>query len=160
MTRTPEHEKEAEAAIGAALSLIRATPNYAPVADALELLRKQGYLTFNATLPDRATTDWQGHIVVGPEAAFASVVGLAETLVHEQFHRTQPVYAKTLSFWGGVFTQSSVWERLERPAYRAAYDFLSAVENYSPTHAEVARQEKRAVKQSFQANYNAPLFPI
>jgi hypothetical protein len=123
-----------------------------------------GQLRFDPTLSDRAVTDWRGHITVGSEPMTGCLVGLAETLVHEQFHRTQPAYAKTLSFWGGIITQTPVWRRLEMPAYRAAYAFLIAMEQYAVESERSdwireAQQERFAVLHAFQALYGIPLFP-
>ncbi|MDX1934618.1 MAG: hypothetical protein SFU56_18620 [Capsulimonadales bacterium] len=141
-----------------AIALIAEVPGYAAVAGELRTLRTGGRLRIDLTLRDRAVTDFLGRITVGPEAIRDDRVGLAATLVHERFHRTQPVFAKTLSFWGGVFTRTPVWRRLEEPAYRASLDFLRVLEDWARDSgrivlAEAARREQAVVGTAFRTFY-------
>jgi hypothetical protein len=154
----PYEKAAVEQVFQAAFDLILRVPGYPHTGKILTALYQAGDIRFDSTLEDRATTDWRGIITVGPEAVDSGRVGLAETLVHEQFHRTQPVYTKTISFWSGIATKTPVWRRLELPAYRAALDFLKALEVYAqqqqdPELVAEAQREQFAVTASFRAFY-------
>lgn len=140
--------------VEAAIDLIAATPGYGEVAEDLRRLLDRGKIRHEASLQDRAHAGLTGTITLGPEALEASALGLAETLVHEHFHlRRQSHFAKTASFWRGVWTRTSVMRAYEQPAYAAALAFLQAVERAFPEQAEEARHEQVAVAAAFAASY-------
>jgi hypothetical protein len=137
-----------------ALDLIAATPGYQTVARDLEWLARRGRIRFVPTLTDRAHAGLLGAITLGPEALAGSALSLAETLVHEHYHlRRQSHFAKTASFWQGVFTQTPVMARYERPAYQTALDFLHAVARAFPDLADEAQGEATAVMETYAAHY-------
>ncbi len=145
---------EAQAQISAAIDLIAATPCYEAVAHDLARLLQRQRIHFAPTLADRAHAGLTGRIHLGPEPLAGSVLSLAETLVHEHFHlRRQSHFAKTTSFWAGVFTRTPVMARYERPAYDAALRFLHALAQAHPALAEEAAAEAYAVKSTFDACY-------
>ena len=139
-----------------AIALIARVPGYEGVAAELSELRVRGRLRV-ANISDRGQASVWGTITLGPEAFEGGAVGLAETLVHERFHLTQFPLAKTASFWGGVFTGTPVWCRLERPAYRAALAFLDALAAARPELADECFSESEAVRASFSAHYGEAL---
>ena len=139
-----------------ALALIGSVPGYEAVAAQLAGLRARGRLRVEE-ISDRGTASVWGVITLGPEAFEGGLVGLAETLVHERFHLTQFPLARTVSFWGGVLTWTPVWRRLERPAYRAALDFLAALAAARPELAEECSSEAESVRAAFLAHYGAAL---
>ncbi|WP_309719214.1 hypothetical protein [Armatimonas sp.] len=134
-----------------AIALIARVPGYAPIAQ--NLARRT--VRYVPTLEDRGQATLLGVILIGPEALQGSLVGLAETLVHEEFHTRQNHFLKTYSFWSGVFTRTPVMARYERPAYQAALDFLSALAAVSPEHSDEALAEYDMVQASFSAFYGA-----
>ena len=139
-----------------ALALIASVPGYDGVAAELSELRARGKLRV-ANISDRGQASVWGTITLGPEAFEGGAVGLAETLVHERFHLTQFPLSKTVSFWSGVFTRTPVWRRLERPAYRAALEFLGALAAARPELADECFTEAEAVRASFLAHYGEAL---
>jgi hypothetical protein len=143
-----------QALLEAALALIERTPGYAEAGAELRSLAARGRIVLLAGMEDRAHTGLTGRIYLGPEPfAEGSALGLAETLIHERFHLHQVPLLKTASFWAGVFTGTPVMRRYEAPAYRAALDFLEAVEAAFPELAAEARREQAAVRAVFAANY-------
>jgi hypothetical protein len=146
----------AEARIVEALALIGSLPGYEDVAAHLEDLRAKGKIRVEE-IADRGTASVWGVITLGPEALTGGAVGLAETLVHERFHLTQAPLAKTASFWGGVFTGTPVWRRLERPAYNAAVEFLDALAVARPELSDECSSEAESVRAAFLAHYGEPL---
>jgi hypothetical protein len=143
-----------------ALALIARVPGYAPVAEQLQRLRDRGAIRILPGLADRAHAGLLGSITLGPEPFQDGVLSLAETLVHEAFHLRQNPLEKTASFWLGVVTGAPVMRRYERPAYRAAADFLRAVAAHLPELADEAARERFAVEQVFRTEYGAELVPI
>lgn len=133
-----------------ALQLIAATPGYEMAARELAQLAKMGRLYFDASLEDRAKTGLLKTITIGPESAASSPLSLAQTLVHEQFHLHQNPLLKTVSFWSGVATGSPVMARYERPAYRAAWEFLEAAARVHPHLAAEAHAEQNAISLVFE----------
>jgi hypothetical protein len=146
------------AALDAALHLIRATPGYIEVAVDLAQLASEGGLRVHHGLQDRAHAGLLGTITLGPEAAQASPLSLAETLIHEHYHlRHQHPLQKTVSFWTGVLSHTPVMRRYEQPAYQAALDFLAAVKLAHPHLAQEAAAEQDAVRQVFSLSYGGAL---
>jgi hypothetical protein len=139
------------------IQLIRSTPGYTGVGVHLTQLASQGRIRVNLDLPDRAQAGLLGTITLGPEAAEADVVSLAQTLVHEAHHLRQNPLLKTASFWRGIVTRTPLMRRYEQPAYQAAIDFLEAVKRAHPHLAEEAAQEQAAVRQVFAADFYAAL---
>jgi hypothetical protein len=140
-----------EERIAEAVALIGRTPGYEGVAQ--NLLRRT--IRYIPTLEDRGQATLTGVILIGPEALLGSLVGLAETLVHEEFHTRQSHFLKTHSFWSGVFTRTPVMARYERPAYQAALDFLTALAAAFPEYADEALAEYQMVQASYSAFYGA-----
>lgn len=138
-----------------AIALIARVPGYAAVAG--ELARCE--IRYLPTLLDRGQATLTGAILLGPEAWEAGPVGLAETLVHEHYHTRQNPFAKTPSFWLGVFTRTPVMARYERPAYQAASTFLETLAAELPEHTDEARREIEAVRLSYESLYRLPLWP-
>lgn len=147
----PEAQISPEARIAEAIALIASVPGYAPVAERLQ----RRAIRFVPDLLDRGEARLDGVILIGPEALFAGPIGLAETLVHEEFHTRQSPLLKTHSFWSGVFTRTPVMARYERPAYEAAARFLEALALARPEHAEEARAEAELVRSSYTTFYGA-----
>ncbi len=136
-----------------AIALIARVPGYAEVAQNLS----RRTVRFVPTLIDRGQVTLMGVILIGLEALEGSLVGLAETLVHEEFHTRQRHLLKTHSFWSGVFTRTPVMARYERPAYKAALEFLLALASTFPEHSKEAHVESEAVRASYAANYRLAL---
>ncbi|WP_395090086.1 hypothetical protein [Armatimonas sp.] len=132
-----------------AIALIACVPGYEAIAQ--NLTRRT--VRYVPELSDRGQATLTGVILIGPEALLGSVVGLAETLVHEEFHTRQNHLLKTHSFWSGVFTRTPVMARYERPAYQAALDFLAVLAVSHPEHAGEAHAEAEAVQSSYTALY-------
>lgn len=136
--------------LAAAIGLIESVPGYEAVAAHL----RQCTIRYVPTLEDRGeVTRFSGVVLIGPEALQSGLVGLAETLVHEEYHTRQHPLCKTHSFWSGVFTRTDVMARYERPAYRAAANFLEALARAHPEHADEARAEAEVVRASYTAFY-------
>lgn len=152
----PEYSRD-EAKLRDALRLIAATPGYDGVAKKLAVLAFRGRIRFHHSLEDRAHAGLLGTITLGPEALESGVLSLAQTLVHEHFHLRQNPFLKTVSFWGGVVSRTPVMRRYERPAYRAAFDFLETVKAAFPHLAEEARAEQTAIQQVFAACFGGEL---
>ncbi len=152
---SPTVPQNVEAAIREAIALIRATPGYADQADTLSHLLEAGKIRYVGTLEDRAHAGLLGTITLGPEpfAAGATVLGLAETLVHELFHLGQNPLEKTASYWTGVFTRTDSMVRYERPAYTAALEFLQTYKNRNPADAPSVDEEIVAVQSTFLSAY-------
>ena len=130
---------------------------YAPVAETLTRWLDAGRIVYVPTLVDRAHAGLTGRITLGPEALSGSLLGLAETLVHEWWHIARQVpLEKTASFWLGVATGTPTMARYERPAYRAALEFLTAAASL-PDLAEDAVREADAVRATFATEYRVPL---
>ena len=144
-------EADAVVVIEAAIALIASVPGYEGVGESL-VRRRVSYVP---TLEDRGQATLTGVILIGPEALEGSLVGLAETLVHEEFHTRQNPFLKTHSFWSGVFTQTPVMARYERPAYGAAISFLEALARSQPALAQEALSEAELVRASYTALYGA-----
>ncbi|WP_309688567.1 hypothetical protein [Armatimonas sp.] len=132
-----------------AIALIARVPGYKAIAR--NLTRRT--VRYVPTLIDRGQATLMGVILIGPEALLGGVVGLAETLVHEEFHTRQNHLLKTHSFWSGVFTRTPVMARYERPAYQAALDFLAVLAATCPEYASEALAEADAVRTSYTAFY-------
>jgi hypothetical protein len=146
------------AALPEALRLIRATRGYADLGVDLAQLVSQNRVRVNLALEDRAQAGLLGTITLGPEAAQAGALSLAQTLVHEHFHlRRQHPLQKTVSFWSGVLSRSSVMRRYEQPAYQAAWDFLEAVKAAQPHLAQEAEAEQAAIRQVFEMSFGGTL---
>jgi hypothetical protein len=142
----------------AAISLVSATPGYDTVGKDLSNLYDRGKLEFVPTLEDRGQATLGGRLLIGPEAVYDGLVSLAETLVHEHWHlRHQLPLEKTASFWAGFVTGKHVMRRYEMPAYKAALQFLAAVEATFPHFAEEARAEQNSIHASFAQFYGGPL---
>lgn len=141
--------------VAGAIALIAKVPGYASVAE--ELARCK--IRYIPTLLDRGQATLAGTILLGPEAWEAGPVGLAETLVHEHYHTRQNPFAKTPSFWMGVFTRTPVMARYERPAYQAATTFLERLAETLPEHTREAEDEAEAVRLSYESLYRLPLWP-
>jgi hypothetical protein len=144
---------EQEARLREAILLIGRTPGYAETARELAELLARGKIRFVPTLEDRGQATLTGVILLGPEPFQEGTLGLAETLVHEAYHRHQFPLLKTASFWSGVVTGTPVMRRYERPAYEAALRFLEAVETAFPEWAAEARQERALVAATFAQVY-------
>jgi hypothetical protein len=140
-----------------AVELVARTPGYESEASELADLLRRGRLRYAPELEDRALVTLTGVIKLGPEALDGSLVGLAETLVHERYHLHQPHLHKTASFWAGVATRTPVMRRYERPAYLAGLRFLQAVERAFPHLAETARGEQEDVAATFYAVFRVAL---
>ena len=147
------------ALISQAIALVGATPGYAPVAQELAQLLADGKIRYHDALDDRAHTGLMGSITLGPEPFTdgGTVLGLAETLVHERFHLHQNPLQKTASFWAGVVTHSDAMIRYERPAYQAAQAFLEAYRAAHPQDADLADGELYAVRSTFENAYGEVL---
>lgn len=137
--------------IAEAIALIARVPGYEAIARNLTRCT----VRYVPELGDRGQATLTGVILIGPEALFGGMVGLAETLVHEEFHTRQNHLLKTHSFWSGVFTRTPVMARYERPAYQAALDFLAALAATCSEHASEALAEADAVRASYTAFYGA-----
>jgi hypothetical protein len=146
-----------EQAIPAAIQLIGQVPGYAAVAQELADLLARGRIRYVPELPDRGQATLNGTILLGPEPFTGSIVGLAETLVHENFHRHQFPLLKTASFWAGVATRTPIMQRYERPAYEAALQFLKALTVARPEYAAEVAAERAAIIAQFAAEYGAYL---
>lgn len=144
-------------ALDEALRLIRTTPGYVKIAVELAQLHSEGRIRVNPELEDRAQAGLLGTITLGPEAAGASPLSLAQTLVHEHYHLHQNPLLKTASFWAGVVTRTPTMQRYEQPAYQAAMNFLDAVKQAHPHLTNEAGAEQNAIKQVFESGYNTPL---
>ena len=141
-----------------AIAIVRTTRGYEKVAQDLAQLASENRIRFDARLEDRAQAGLTGTITLGEEAASSSALSLAQTLVHEHFHlRKQNPLLKTVSFWRGVATRTPVMARYEKPAYRAAWDFLEMVARSQPLLANEARAEQSAIAQVFQSGFSEPL---
>ncbi len=140
-----------------ALQLLAATPGYEKTARELQQLAQSGHLRFDASLQDRAQAGLLKTITIGPEAMASSPLSLAQTLVHEQFHLHQNPLLKTVSFWSGIGTRTPVMARYERPAYRAAWDFLEAAKSAHPHLASEARSEQNAIRIVFENDFKQNL---
>lgn len=139
-----------DARLDEAITLIATVPGYEAVAAHL----RRCTIRYIPTLEDRGqVTRFTGVILIGPEALYQGVVGLAETLVHEEYHTRQHPLLKTHSFWSGVFTRTDVMARYERPAYQAAADFLDSLARTHPEHAEEAQAEAELVRASYASLY-------
>jgi hypothetical protein len=146
--------------VALAIALVSEVPGYEEEAHLLRMWQMSGRLRFDPGLKDRATTNWRKTITLGPEllpATNPSVLGIAATLVHELFHVRQNNFGKTVSVWLGVFTRTDMMLRYERPAYRAATDFLDAVAASMPERAAEAAEEKVATQEAFLMHYGATL---
>lgn len=64
---------------------------------------------------------------------------------------------RTVSCWSGVATKTNVIKRYEEPAYRAAYDFLEAVQQANPNLAAEAEDERAAIRQVFTEGFDGDL---
>ena len=146
-----------QAVLSEALRLIQATPGYEETGVRLAQLASEGRIRLDRELQDRAQAGLLGTITLGPEAATAGALSLAQTLVHEQYHLRQNPLLKTASFWTGVMTRTPVMRRYEQPAYQAAVDFLEAVKRAHPHLAGEANAEQAAVRQVFAQDFGATL---
>lgn len=147
---------DAEALLLAAITLVSETPGYSHIAADLHQRWNSGKLRIEP-ITDRGTTSFNGIIYIGPETLGDGLVATAATLVHEHFHTTQFPLTKTVSFWSGVFTSTPVWQRLERPAYRAAVAFLEALSQSRPDLTRDCQHEIAATHASFQSFYKDTL---
>ena len=147
----PEFEK----LISEAVDLVDSVPGYRIIAGHLRRLR----VDYLPSLPDRAHTTMRSQIIVGPDALLESdksLVSLAATLVHEEFHTRQNPFLKTASFWTGVVTRSHVMARYEWPAYRAQTSFLRALAHVRPDLSAAIEQEITAIIESAHRYYGRP----
>ncbi|MFM7323017.1 MAG: hypothetical protein ACKO5K_16075 [Armatimonadota bacterium] len=141
-----------------AIARIGAVPGYASVARDLGALLDAGRIRHDPDLEDRAVVEWTGMVVLGEEPFQGASVGLEETLVHEHHHRKrQANLMKSASFWTGVVTKTPVMARYERPAYRAALDYLAAVGVARPDDRIDAEREAEAVRRTWEIVYRLPL---
>lgn len=142
-----------------AIALIRSVPGYEGESQILAQLLSDGKIRYVPTLEDRAHAGLLGAITLGPEpfAPGGTILGLAETLVHERFHLTQNPLAKTVSFWTGVATKSDVMARYEKPAYQAAEAFLQQFRQTFPALADESDSELYAVRSTFENAYGETL---
>ena len=140
-----------------AINLILSTPGHAAVGEALAQLASRQRIRIDMDLPDRAKTTLRGIILLGPEAAEASPLSLAQTLVHEQHHLQQNPLLKTVSFWSGIATRTEPMRRYEQPAYQTALEFLKAVAQAHPDLASEARAEQNAIRQVFRSDFGGEL---
>lgn len=156
MSELPAHVAER---IGQAIALIRSVPGYEAESQILAQLLSDGKIRYVPTLDDRAHAGLLGTITLGPEpfAPGSTILGLAETLVHERFHLTQNPLSKTVSFWTGVATKSDVMARYEKPAYQAAETFLQQFRQAFPALAEESDTELYAVRSTFESAYGEAL---
>ena len=158
------------ARIGEAISLIRSVLGYEAESQILAQLLSDGKIRYETALEDRAHAGLLGTITLGPEpfAPGNTVLGLAETLIHERFHLTQNPLAKTASFWTGIATntvsflrkettKSDVMARYEKPAYQAAEAFLEKFRQTFPELAEQSDTELFAVRSTFESAYGETL---
>src|SRR5690349_20484335 len=118
--------------LGSAFQIIRSTPGYAKIAVELAQLASDNRIRIDRELEDRAQAGLLGTIILGVEAIESHPLSLAQTLLHEYYHLKQNPFEKTISYWCGVWKRTPVMQRFERPAYRAALDFLQSVENSHP----------------------------
>ena len=146
-----------QAAVREAIDLIGRVAGYEGVALRLTALRDRGKIRFAADMEDRGRASLTGIITLGTEAFAGSLLGLAETLAHEEFHCQQNPFLKTASFWAGVATRTPTMRRYERPAYLAALRFLESAESSLPKWAEEAKRERREVRAAFARHYGATL---
>lgn len=135
--------------VAAAIAVIRSVDPWQPVADRLARRR----IEFAPRLRDRAMVSFLGVIKIGPEAANSSLISLAGTLVHEEWHTRQPLLHRTWSFWRGVFTRQHPMKWLEWPAYNAQIAFLQDAFKFGVPEAG---PEAIAVLQSFVNHYGSP----
>lgn len=140
-----------------AIALIGRVPGYEGMAQELSALLAAGRVRFAETMHDRGRASLTGTITLGGEALAGSVLGLAETLIHENYHRHQNHFLKTASFWAGVGTGTHPMGRYERPAYAATLRFLQAVEAHLPEWADEARREQAAILAAFSRHYGGTL---
>jgi hypothetical protein len=104
-------------------------------------------------LDDRAQLSLNA-IFIGPKAVEGGPTSLAGTLVHEDWHRRQNPFLKTVSFWRGVFTRTHPMRLFEWPAYRRQIAFLRAA-----ARAQIdpgATGEAEQVLESFRRHYGEP----
>jgi hypothetical protein len=142
-----------------ALDLIDSVPGYGRTAMRLRRLS----IEYLPSLPDRAHITLRSKIIVGPAALVDGgkpPVGLAGTLVHEEFHSRQHPLLKTASFWTGVFTRTPVMSRFEWPAYREQTAFLRALSASRPDLADDARREIDAIVEAVYRYYGRPPFDL
>jgi len=139
--------------------LVRGTPGYAEVAQELAQLLADGKIRYHDGLEDRAHAGLLGTITLGAEpfAPDMTVLGLAETLVHERFHLHQNPLMKTASFWTGLVKKADPMIAYERPAYQAAQAFLEAYRAAHPHAAGDADAELVAVRDTFEGAYGEAL---
>lgn len=145
--------------ISDALKLIDSVPGYDQTAARLKGL----VIEYLPSLPDRARITLRSKIIVGPAAIVDGddgPVGLAGTLVHEEFHARQHPLLKTASFWVGVFTRTPVMARFEWPAYYAQVDFLRALSTSRPDLAQAAGREIDAIIEAVHRYYGPPPFEL
>lgn len=140
-----------------AIDLVRRTPGYQKIGVELAQLASENRIRFDATMEDRAQTALSGIITLGEEAVASSALSLAQTLVHEHFHLHQNPLQKTVSFWGGIVSRTPVMARYEKPAYRAAWNFLEAAKMAHPQWAHEAQAEQNAIAQVYETSFGAPL---
>ncbi|MBC8137932.1 MAG: hypothetical protein H8F28_18795 [Fibrella sp.] len=145
--------------IGQAIALIRSVPGYEAESQTLAQLLSDGKIRYVPTLEDRAHAGLLGTITLGPEpfAPGSTILGLAETLIHERHHLTQNPLEKTVSFWTGVATKSDVMARYEKPAYQAAATFLERFRQAFPALAAESDAELFAVRSSYESSYGEAL---
>ncbi len=155
---TLDAPRSPETILQSAITLVAQTLGYETVGTDLLRLLQSEKLQFVPTLEDRGQATLGGRLLIGPEALYSGLVGLAETLVHEHWHlRRQLPLEKTAPFWIGVATGKPVMRRYEAPAYRAALNFLAAVESTFPALASEARSEQEIIRASFADFYGGPL---
>ena len=143
--------------LNAAIDLVRRTPGYQKIGVELAQLASDGRIRFDAKMEDRAQTALSGIITLGEEATSSSALSLAQTLVHERYHLHQNPLLKTVSFWGGIVSRTPVMARYEKPAYRAAYNFLEAAKKAHLHLAGEAQSEQNAIAQVYETSFGAPL---
>ncbi|MBC8142648.1 MAG: hypothetical protein H7Y38_14550 [Armatimonadetes bacterium] len=151
--------KNVQEKIEEAIMLVRRTPGYSGIAQELAQLLADGNICYHAGLEDRAHAGLLGTITLGAEpfAPEGTVLGLAETLVHERFHLHQNPLLKTASFWTGIVTRADPMIAYERPAYQAAAQFLEVYRAAHPAGADEADAELVAVRDTFESSYGEAL---
>lgn len=142
-----------------AIALIASIPGYEAEAGSLREMLVTGRIRYVEMLEDRAHAGLLGSITLGPEpfAPGSTVLGLAETLIHERFHLSQNPLEKTASFWAGVATKTDVMARYEKPAYQAAEIFLRRFAETFPAQAAESDAELVAVRSTYENAYGATL---
>ena len=141
-------QRDFERLLRSALAVIESVSDYSDVSERI-LFHK---IFYSPQFTDRAEVTLWGGIRVGP-AACGSALGLAGTLVHEEYHLKQPLLWRTWSFWRGILRREHTMKWLEWPAYRQQISFLMAAARQGIPGAAVEAQD---VLDSFRSHYGEP----